>query len=364
MRTVVIIADSDPRKKVIGGIGIYAYNLTRYLTTHNHKVIFIGKKHDCEIINNFDNFEFVEATAKHPSSNIAFLKGLYVVSRMITMPEDAVIHSQRPDWLIPFSKLKNKKIITLHGSHAKNVYLKKGLIFGKIYSFLEKKGLKLADKIISVSEENANYYRKMYEKDKKICDKIITIPIGVDLSRFNDIDKAKARKKYSLSLKDKAVCYVGRLEAEKNVKVIIKASKEADVKLLIFGDGKESEHLKTYAKEISSNAMFFGSIPNDDVPSALACSDALCLSSLYEGLPTVAIEALASGIPVVSTDVGDIRKLVVEGFTGFIANAENYSEKIKLAIARGKDMQKDCLAKASEYDMERIGEEIVKVYGE
>jgi glycosyltransferase involved in cell wall biosynthesis len=132
--------------------------------------------------------------------------------------------------------------------------------------------------------------------------------------------------------------------------------------LLIFGEGRQQEELSNYGFELGCDAVFIGSIGNEDIPIALAASDCLCLSSLYEGLPTVAIEALASGIPIVSTKVGDMDKLIDEGFTGYFADENNYSEKLKLALNKSSSMKENCLRKASMYDMGRIGKLITEMY--
>ena len=359
---VLIIADCDPRKKVIGGVGIYSYNLANYLTKNKVKIIFIGKKQDGHIITKFKNMRFIEATNKTGQSNYLFIKNLFKIAKNLNLDENVVINSQRPDWLVPFSKMKNKKIVTLHGSHSKNVYLKKGFIVGSIYDKLEEKGLAAADVIISVSEANTKYYKELYKKDTQITRKIITIPLGVDLSRFKKINKPKSRKKYGFKNSDKIVVYIGRLEKEKNLKLLIGACHKANVRLFIVGNGREEDDLKQFAKNLKSDTIFHDSVNNREVPNILGCGDVFALTSLYEGLPTVLIEALAEGLPILSTDVGDVRKLVINGKTGFIVNNKNIVARIKILMENSRKYKKNCIDKSKEYSWDKIGKGITQYY--
>lgn len=357
---VLIIADCDPRKKVIGGVGIYSYNLANYLTKNKVKIIFIGKKQDGHIITKFKNMRFIEATNKTGQSNYVFIKNLFKIAKNLNLDENVVINSQRPDWLVPFSKMKNKKIVTLHGSHSKNVYLKKGFIVGSIYDKLEEKGLAAADVIISVSEANTKYYKELYKKDTQITRKIITIPLGVDLSRFKKINKPKSRKKYGFKNSDKIVVYIGRLEKEKNLKLLIGACHKANVRLFIVGNGREEDELKQFAKNLKSDTIFHDSVNNQEVPNILGCGDVFALTSLYEGLPTVLIEALAAGLPILSTDVGDVRKLVINGTTGYIINKSNIVSRLKLVMQNPVRYKNYCLNKANDFAVNKVGNLLIE----
>jgi len=360
-KEVLIIADSDPRRQAIGGVGIYSYNLARYLLGQGYVVHFIGKKHDGPIINELSGLDYVDANQRPGQSNFQFLRSLYAIAKIIKLNDQAVILSQRPDWLLPFSGFKNKKIAFLHGSHSKNVFLKKGKLVGFAYKILESKGLRLSDAIVSVSEENTGYYLRTYKKDKFLTQKMHTIPVGIDLDKFNSISRKSSRVKYGLGPKEEIIVFIGRLEREKNLKMLIKGCLDAKLKLFIVGDGREANELRQFADEIGCDAVFQKAVPNAEIPSILSAADALALTSLYEGLPTVAIEAMAAGLPVVSTDVGDIRKLVIYGKTGYICNTSNIASKLRMAVQRKKTMRKECLKMANKYSWQAIGTKIIEV---
>ena len=358
---ILIISDSDPRKKVVGGVGVYSYNLAKYLTSKGIKVIFIGKKHSGNIINKPKNMQFIEVNKKPNQSNYIFLKNLFKIANKIRLSSNTIIHAQRPDWIVPFSKFKNKKVVTLHGSHSKNVYLKKGFLIGRLYSKLEKKGLQLADVIVSVSEENKKYYQKIYSKYPKILRKFVVIPVGIDLNSFRHVNKEKARKKYGFKESDKIVVYTGRLEKEKNLRLLIKTCHDAGVKLFLVGNGREEKNLKDYAAKLESDTRFHSFVNNDSIPEILACGNIFALTSLYEGFPTVVVEALAAGLPVISTDVGDIRKLVINGKTGFIVSEKTIVRKLKLLMRNHSKYKHNSIRKANDFSWDKIGKKIVKV---
>ncbi len=352
---VLLIADCDPRKKIIGGIGIYSLNLVRYLTSNGIKVVFFGKKQDGDVINRFDNFDFVEINNKANQSNYFFLKNLFKAANNIHIENGVIIHAQRPDWLIPFAKKANKKIITLHGSHSKNVSLKKGFIIGSIYLKLEKKGFELADKIISVSQDTIDYYKRIYQKNPEILKKFIWIPNGIDLNN-------PQRTPNNLKKSGKMVIYLGRFEKEKNLPLLIESCHKAKIKLLLIGSGREEENLKKLSQKLGSDTLFHEPVDNSKVPALLSSGDVLALTSLYEGFPTVALEAFALGIPVVSTDVGDMKKLVENGKTGFIVSQDDIVEKLKIAVQNPLKYRKNCIKKAQEYSWTNIGNRILNLY--
>ena len=359
MKTVVLIANSDPRKSVIGGIGVYAKNYLEYLTKNNTKVVFIGKKTDGEIINIFENLKFIEVTNKSKQSDLLFFIRLFAINRKIALSNDAVIHAQRPDWIIPFKNRKNKKLVTLHGSHSKNIFLKNGYLLGKLYSLIEWIGLSAADNIISVSEENISYYKTLYGKN--VTSKIMYVPPGINLANYEKLDRKKTRNIYGFKEDDKIVLYLGRFEKEKNLEILLRAIKKANVKGFFVGSGKQEKYLKKLAQEIDIDIKFKKPVKNELIPQILAGVDVLGLTSLYEGFPLVLIEAMAAGIPCISTDVGDVRKIIEDGVTGYIVDEKTIVEKLKLTLENSSKFRSNCIIKAKKFSWEVIGEEIIYI---
>lgn len=154
--------------------------------------------------------------------------------------------------------------------------------------------------------------------------RIVVIPNAVPLSRFPLITRearAAARAGWpALRSLAEAPCAVvlGSLSAEKRVDLAIHAvARLPDIHLVIVGDGPLRSELQQQAdEEAPSRVHFLGTTA--DSATALAVADVVLVSSITEGMPAVLIEAGMSGLPVVSTDVGGVRQIVVPDVTGLL----------------------------------------------
>lgn len=142
---------------------------------------------------------------------------------------------------------------------------------------------------------------------------------GIQIERFQHLDHIKNRKKVSqeFSIEPSSFIWiaVGRLEKPKNYPNLLSAFKlvldhRKDTVLLIVGEGSERSYIESIIDNlgISKNVLLLGE--RNDVPELLSASDAFVLSSSWEGSPNALIEALASGLPVVVTDVGGVREII------------------------------------------------------
>jgi len=117
-------------------------------------------------------------------------------------------------------------------------------------------------------------------------------------------------------------------------------SKKSDVVLLLVGQGSLMEEVKKLASELKleDKVRFLG--VRRDVPDLMNAADAYVMSSAWEGMPIVLLEAGACGLPVVATDVGGNSEVVLNGKTGFIApprNPEALSQAMEKMMALPKE---------------------------
>jgi glycosyltransferase involved in cell wall biosynthesis len=125
------------------------------------------------------------------------------------------------------------------------------------------------------------------------------------------------------------VLAVGNLIRLKGFDVLIEAVAHAQcrgrVRVCIIGDGAEEEALHALAasRGVSAYFEFTGRLPVADMPARFADADVLVLSSYSEGRPNVVVEALASGLPVIATDLEGVRGMVMDGDTGWLIPAGN-----------------------------------------
>lgn len=144
-------------------------------------------------------------------------------------------------------------------------------------------------------------------------DRTLTHYLGVDLARFRPSPE---------EAQPGLVLHVGRLVEKKGTALLIEAMAALpDARLVVIGDGPERTRLEQLA---SGRAAFLGALPPDEVAAwmrrawLLAAASVTARDGDSEGLPTVIVEAAASGVPVVGTDHSGIPEAVVDGETGFI----------------------------------------------
>jgi len=231
-------------------------------------------------------------------------------------------------------------IHTFHG-HVFHSYFGKAKT--EFYKNLERYLAKKCSKIIAISKQQAHELVDIHQ----ICEraKIEIIPLGFALERFsteNPVQREVFRQRYSVASDEIAVGIIGRLAPIKNHRLFLeafavsKSSSKQKIKALIIGDGDTKESLQVICKELnlsysmgtdySSNldVIFCGWIK--DISEALPGLDIVALSSLNEGTPVSLIEAQSAGIPVLSTNVGGVQDILVNGKTGLITESFNPNE--------------------------------------
>ncbi len=158
------------------------------------------------------------------------------------------------------------------------------------------------------------------------------IPNGIEIKRFEGLNRIENRRSLSQELAidptDFIWVAVGRLEKPKDYPNLLKAfqlvlDNQEDSSLIIIGEGSERSNIERIVREfgISERVKLIGE--RRDIPELLSGSDAFVLSSSWEGLPNSLIEAIASALPAVATNVGGVREIMgVPPNCGFIVPSE------------------------------------------
>ncbi|HEX9105498.1 MAG TPA: glycosyltransferase [Polyangia bacterium] len=205
--------------------------------------------------------------------------------------------------------------------------------------------------------------------------KLLTIENGIDLSRFAPSPELRQAARAELALPPHAfvVGTVGRLVREKNQAALVRAMApllSATVRLVVVGDGPERAAVERAVAALGDKAPFVSLLgARSDTPRIYAALDVFALSSDSEGLPLVIVEAMASALPVVSTAVGGIPAVVVEGVTGALvpagderalaARLGDLAAAPTLGVTLGSEGRRRALA---HYSAERMVDDYFTVY--
>ncbi len=170
--------------------------------------------------------------------------------------------------------------------------------------------------------------------------KTVVVPLGLELDRLLDMPQGAAdlRAAIGAASGDVIVGYAGRMVPVKDLPTLVRAFAQAhaavpSLRLVLAGDGPERPHAHAMARAlgVAERLHFLGWV--DDLPTFYATLDVFALSSLNEGTPVAAIEAMAAARPVVSTEVGGVPDVVESGVCGLLVPAQS-AEALAAALVR------------------------------
>jgi glycosyltransferase involved in cell wall biosynthesis len=181
--------------------------------------------------------------------------------------------------------------------------------------------IRSVDAMVAVSSAMRD---RMYQLATPKCVRVI--PNGVNLQLFKYIDRDLARQRTGLPSDTPVVLFVGALLPVKNVHCLIAAFRRVhelvpNALLVLVGEGPLQRELEVSAadKGIAAVVRFAGPQDREFIPTWMAAADLLVLPSVNEGMPLVVLEAMASGLPVVASDVGGIAEALGDPPAGLLA---------------------------------------------
>ena len=192
---------------------------------------------------------------------------------------------------------------------------------------MEKKLAKTCDRILVGTDEERGHLIQHYGASPKT---IGVVPCGVNLDLFRPWERTQARRRLGFTQDESIVLYVGRFAPVKGIDRLMEAvahlRHHKQLRLvLVGGDGNsapESQGLERLARKLSIQecVTFVGRIEQDSLPPYYSAADVLVVPSYYESFGLVALEALASGTPVVATKVGAMESILRGGTIGQVVS--------------------------------------------
>jgi UDP-glucose:(heptosyl)LPS alpha-1,3-glucosyltransferase len=173
------------------------------------------------------------------------------------------------------------------------------------------------------------------------ADRVITIHNGVDTEAFapgaRSQEAAALRERLGLDRGRLAAAFVGSEWERKGLEPAIRALAQApEWDLLVAGAG-DRERYERLARELGVAGAVHWLGVTRDVPLVLAAADALVFPSTYEAFPLVALEAAASGLPILATPVNGVRELIADGESGFLISTDPGSIATRLRELGGEE---------------------------
>ncbi len=203
------------------------------------------------------------------------------------------------------------------------------------------------------------------------------VPVGADMRRFfpDPEDRLRTRRRLGID-GNRVVLFVGRLVRHKGVQYLIEAMRRTQdgTRLMIAGDGEYAPKLRRIARlqPDHSRVTFIGDVPDSVLPSIYRAADVLVVpsTSRLEAFGISAIEAMASGTPVIVSDIPGVREIIEEGVQGMRAEPMDpldLSDKINAMLDRASARQataEACVLRARAFSSRVVTERLLGVYRE
>jgi glycosyltransferase involved in cell wall biosynthesis len=211
-----------------------------------------------------------------------------------------------------------------------------------LYDRMEGWLLRRVERVLAVRQTAVERYRNSFPE---MAAKFTFTPTSVDTSLFQPASESalpglRVALRQRLGWNDGArlLVFVGRLDSQKDPLLLLRAfantvQRHPEAQLVFIGDGQLRGALESLISELglTNRTRLLGALPRAEIAAILRASDLFVLSSAYEGMPIAVLEALCSGVPVVSTKVGEIPMAVRDGVNGYLAT-ERTAEAICAAL--------------------------------
>ena len=270
----------------------------------------------------------VAFTSLEMRKGLADPRGWIRFHRWLRREQPDVLHAHLPHaaWLCRWSRLAAAVPVVIDTLHSSSTG-KKGRRFGYAFSRW------LPDHVTAVSHATAvSHLAAGMVREERLS----ILGNGIEVDAWASNIQARIAARRQLGLTDEFLWMaVGRLEAVKDYPTLLRAMARApeNARLLILGTGPLETELEGQAAQLGlkRRVRFMGFEPN--VEHWMQAADGFVLSSRYEGLPMVLLEAGACGVPAVATDVPGTREVVVDGVNGWLANVAD-PNSLKEAMTR------------------------------
>jgi glycosyltransferase involved in cell wall biosynthesis len=303
--------------------------------SHEGESQFIPEKYGVEI----ELIDHLQREVNFKNDRLAYKEIRKIIREY--KPHIVHTHASKTGVVGRLAAFKEKVPVIVHTFHGHVFHSYFGKAKTTFYKNIERRMAKKSDVIIAISNLQKHELTSIHSIAPE--KKVEVVNLGFDLERFNsnkEKHRTEFREKYKIEDDTVAVGIIGRLAAIKNHDFLfdliekIASQTETNFKLVVIGDGELVQELREKAESIEKRlgkSIFIFTSWIKNIEFALAGLDVVALSSLNEGTPVSLIEAQASGVPVISTDVGGVKDILLEDETGFVVDLSDpvqYEEQL------------------------------------
>ena len=357
-----------------GGSGVVATELGMALANKNHEVHFISYSQPFRLDVFSDKINFHEVSVP----NYPLFEYIPYEHNLTAKLVDVVLHEKlnllHVHYAIPhaFAALSAKQILAAKGIHIPIITTLHGTditLLGKDKSFKSviEFAINNSDVVTAVSES----LKKETLSSFNIKREIQVVPNFIDSSLYKHENNSGLRRSFVRD-DEKLIIHISNFRKVKRVqdvlKVFAKIREETPSKLLLIGDGPERFEMEQLCRnlDLCESIRFIGKLKA--VEKILSVSDLFLLPSATESFGLVALEAMASSVPVISSNTGGLPEVNIEGKTGFLLDVKDINGMAEKAIEllsdenKLKEFKKCAYKHAMQFDLPNILPMYEKIY--
>ncbi|MGN0431904.1 MAG: glycosyltransferase family 4 protein [Lachnospiraceae bacterium] len=312
--------------------------------------------------------------AKSPLHLATNIKAYFQIRTIIKREQITAVHCHNPmGGVVGRLAAAGKKVFVIYTAHGFHFYEGAPFLSWLLYFSAEKLLAKCTDRLITINGED---YRRACRFKLRKGGRVERIPgVGVKTELFAPMRGLHEQVREELEIEEDTfyILSVGELNANKNHRIVIEAmAKLPDEKIHygICGRGAMEPELRKLAEKlgVANRVTLFGF--RNDIPRMLAAADIFCFPSKREGLGVAAIEAMAAGIPMITSDCRGTREYMSHGLNGLVCKkgtAEEWAQairKLKYDPVLREHMSQECLKTAAKFDIAQTDKIMRKLYGD
>jgi 1,2-diacylglycerol 3-alpha-glucosyltransferase len=380
---IVIASETYPPD--MNGAAIFTERLAKELSRRGHKVLMVAPnvrfKDESEIDKDgFEIFRVKSIPAKliHPYFRFIDVVGLGgKIKRKIKKFQPDIIHIQNHFSLgnAALKAGKSLKIPIMGTNHfmPDNLLQYLPTFFHKEAAKIMWKHFKMVYKKLDFITSPSNAAVQMI-KDKGLKNDMTVISNGINLAKFKKAPKdGGLMKKYGVKEGEPVLLFVGRLEVDKNVDLLLRAAKIAlrktNFKVLLVGRGKNDRHLEALSKKLGleESVVFTGRVDDDELEKIYSLADVYLATGTAELQGIAVMEAMTAGLPVLAINAIALPELVYNSVNGYLfeKDDQDLADKI-IQILKDKNalvnMSKKSLEIISEHDIKKTITKFEELY--